>query len=441
MPNHFPDVKVNGSTAKSVLTVQGAANGTIALNANGTTDPDGDNLSYSWFYYKEAGNYSGGITINNSSAKEASVTLPSNFKAGDEVHVILKVADNGNPSLTSYRRIVIKGSTAAPTNNPPTVNITSPVDGSKYDKGANISVAANASDADGSVVKVEFFNGSTLLGTDTSSPYSFSISNAQANSYTLSAKATDNQGTSTTSSTVSITANDAPPSAGDVISSVSSAGNGSYVKGSSFSTGNKYYTDRSYVVTSLPAYLSGAEYIKTANDDKASGNANFLSFTLSRSAEVYVIYDSRATSVPSWLSSYTKKSEQVGTTDVPMDVYVKTLSDGSYTLGGNLSGGASGASSNYFVIAKGTTSSGNTTNALQAFSLPATDPVIAYPVPCADRLYVKNHVPGSAFKVVDTHGLIRMSSVIVENEIDVSKLNPGIYNLDIDGKAIHFIKE
>ncbi len=428
--NHFPIVKVNDSTAKSVLVVQGAANGTIALNANGTTDPDGDNLSYSWFYYKEAGNYSGGITIDNSSAKEAGVTLPSNFKAGDEVHVILKVKDNGSPYLTSYRRVIIKGSTTAPVNTPPTVNITSPANGSKYTKGANISVAVNASDADGSVVKVEFFNSSTLLGTDNSSPYSFTISNAQASSYTLSAKATDDEGATTTSSVVSITANDAPPPPpGDVVTSISSTGNGSYVKASSLSTGDRYYTDRSYSISSLPSYLSGAEYIKTANNDKASSNANFLSFTLSQSAEVYVIYDSRATSLPSWLTSYTKKSEIVATNDVPMNVYVKTLSGGSYTLGGNLSGGASGAMSNYFVVAKGIVSSSNTTN-IRASALVASDPIIAYPVPCNDQLFVKNHVSGSAFKIVNINGLVLMNSVILGNEIDVSKLHPGIYNLN-----------
>lgn len=346
--NHFPKVKVNGNSAKSILTVQSSANNPVALNASGSTDPDGDNLAYSWFYYKEAGNYSGAITIDNASAKEASITLPANFKAGDEVHIILKVKDNGSPVLTSYRRVVIKGSS-----------------------------------------------------TDTTSPVPTS----------------------------------------DVITSVSSTGNGSYARGSSLSTGDKYYTDRSYSISSLPSYLSGAEFIKTANDDKNSTSTNFLSFTLSRSAEVYVIYDSRANSVPSWLTSWTKKSEQISTDDVPMNVYVKTLSDGSYTLGGNLSGGASGARSNYFVVAKGTASSSSTTNALQASSMQTTDLIVAYPVPCQDQLFVKNHVSGSAFKIVDVNGLVLMNSVVLGNEINVSKLNPGIYNLAIGGRSIHFIKE
>jgi hypothetical protein len=52
---------------------------------------------------------------------------------------------------------------------------------------------------------VELFNGSTLLGTDTTSPYNFSWNNVAAGSYTLTTKATDNSGAVTTSSPINIT--------------------------------------------------------------------------------------------------------------------------------------------------------------------------------------------------------------------------------------------
>jgi hypothetical protein len=89
-------------------------------------------------------------------------------------------------------------------NPPPTVSITSPASGATFNAPASITINANASD-NVSVSKVDFYNGSTLLGTDTSSPYSFTWSNVGAGTYSLTAKATDNQSASTTSSAVSVT--------------------------------------------------------------------------------------------------------------------------------------------------------------------------------------------------------------------------------------------
>lgn len=87
----------------------------------------------------------------------------------------------------------------------PTVSITSPANGATFAAGANITLNANAADSDGSVSKVDFYQGSTLLGTDTSSPYSFTWNGVAAGSYALTAKATDNGGATTTSAAVNIT--------------------------------------------------------------------------------------------------------------------------------------------------------------------------------------------------------------------------------------------
>ena len=53
--------------------------------------------------------------------------------------------------------------------------------------------------------KVDFYQGATLLGTDTVAPYSYAWGSVAAGSYSLTAKATDNDGAATTSSTVNIT--------------------------------------------------------------------------------------------------------------------------------------------------------------------------------------------------------------------------------------------
>ena len=60
------------------------------------------------------------------------------------------------------------------TNNPPNVQITAPVSGASFTAPASITLTAAAADTDGTISKVDFFRGSTLLGTDTSAPYSFS---------------------------------------------------------------------------------------------------------------------------------------------------------------------------------------------------------------------------------------------------------------------------
>ena len=60
--------------------------------------------------------------------------------------------------------------------------------------GTLISLSATAADSDGSIAKVEFFIGSNLLATDSSSPYAASWSPSAAGSYAVTAKATDNFG-------------------------------------------------------------------------------------------------------------------------------------------------------------------------------------------------------------------------------------------------------
>ncbi len=93
----------------------------------------------------------------------------------------------------------------APANIAPTVSITAPVNGATYIAPAAISLGANAADSDGSIAKVEFYNGATLLGTDTSSPYSLSLSNVAAGSYAYTARAYDNTGATTNSTAVNVT--------------------------------------------------------------------------------------------------------------------------------------------------------------------------------------------------------------------------------------------
>src|SRR5204863_4423853 len=58
-------------------------------------------------------------------------------------------------------------------NQAPAVSITSPASGAMFTTPANITVNTIAADTDGTITKVELFNGTTLVGTDTTSPYDF----------------------------------------------------------------------------------------------------------------------------------------------------------------------------------------------------------------------------------------------------------------------------
>lgn len=93
----------------------------------------------------------------------------------------------------------------ASNNQSPTVQITAPAGGATYTAPATISISAAASDPDGSVTKVDFYQGSTLIGSDATAPYSMSWTGVGAGTYTLSAAATDNDGASSRSASVSVT--------------------------------------------------------------------------------------------------------------------------------------------------------------------------------------------------------------------------------------------
>ncbi|MEO7271708.1 MAG: Ig-like domain-containing protein [Vicinamibacterales bacterium] len=97
---------------------------------------------------------------------------------------------------------------SAPRNVAPTVSLTSPADGASYAAPATIAVTATAGDSDGSVSKVDFLANGSVVATDTTAPYSATLSNLGAGGYVLTAIATDNAGATATSAarTATVTA-------------------------------------------------------------------------------------------------------------------------------------------------------------------------------------------------------------------------------------------
>jgi hypothetical protein len=113
------------------------------------------------------------------------------------IYMLFLIDANGVPSVA--RMVDVHG------NSPPTVTLTQPADGASFTAPATISLSATASDTDGTVSKVEFFNGVTKLGEDTTAPFGFTWSGVGAGSYTLTARATDDLGATATSAPSRIT--------------------------------------------------------------------------------------------------------------------------------------------------------------------------------------------------------------------------------------------
>jgi hypothetical protein len=121
------------------------------------------------------------------------------------IHVGLAVA-SGDPSQAATGMLDNVVVNALASNQPPAVSLTGPANGATFTAPATIGLTATASDSDGTVTSVEFYSaGTTLLGTDTTAPYSFTWNNVPAGTYQLTAVARDNASGMTVSSTSTIT--------------------------------------------------------------------------------------------------------------------------------------------------------------------------------------------------------------------------------------------
>ena len=144
-------------------------------------------------------------TTSSSGPLLARVTTPpfvatvSNLAPGN-VAIVAVVTDDRNALASSIpARITIAA------NVPPSVQLTAPTMGTTSTAPANFALAATASDTDGSVSKVDFYAGTTLIGSSTTSPYTSTWNAVPAGTYSLTAKATDNSGAVVTSAPVSVT--------------------------------------------------------------------------------------------------------------------------------------------------------------------------------------------------------------------------------------------
>jgi hypothetical protein len=148
-----------------------------------------------------------GLVISGSGGTRTLTIDSAGNQGGTTTITVTATSTVGGKTLSASDSFVLT------VNAPPTVAVTSPTDASAFATPATITINANASDSDGSVTQVDFYSDGTLIGTDTTAPYSATYANAPHGTHSLTARATDNRGATTTSSPVSITVHD-PPTVG-----------------------------------------------------------------------------------------------------------------------------------------------------------------------------------------------------------------------------------
>jgi hypothetical protein len=99
--NHPPIVRL-----KDAKSISAKAKDVMRLDASGTVDPDGDELTFEWFVYREAGTCLSDVRLVNERQSMAQLTVPD-VTESCQLHVIVTVRDKGTPPLARYARCVI----------------------------------------------------------------------------------------------------------------------------------------------------------------------------------------------------------------------------------------------------------------------------------------------------------------------------------------------
>jgi len=175
---------------------------TANLNGSGSYDPDGATLTYFW----EQIYGSSVATISEATLENPQIT---NLEEG-YYKFKLTVNDGSHNAFDEVLVIVTSNENLAPS-----VSIISPSNNSTFHEGTPINLKAIASDLDGTIALVEFFDGATKIGEITTEPYEIFWVDATIGSHDIKAKATDNDGGTSISAAVNITIEPTPSCTGE----------------------------------------------------------------------------------------------------------------------------------------------------------------------------------------------------------------------------------
>ena len=156
--------------------VQAAQSVTLAWNPS----PDLSVVGYRMHSGVTSGNYSNSVVVGNVTTN----TVPGLTSGVTYFFAITAYDASGLESVFSNE----VSYTVPLSNNLSTIALTSPANGASYTSPATINLAVSVTANGHTISKVQFYNGATLLGEDTSAPYSSIWSNVTAGSYSLTAR-------------------------------------------------------------------------------------------------------------------------------------------------------------------------------------------------------------------------------------------------------------
>ncbi|MFF9602316.1 glycoside hydrolase family 48 protein [Streptomyces sp. NPDC014684] len=182
----------------------------LTITNRGTAAIDGWTLTYGYSGNQKLSNgWNGSWSQSGQTVTVKNASYNGTIAAGAAVSTGAQFTYSG--ANTAPASFAVNGTTCAGAHQPPVTVLTSPAAGAVYSQGDAVPLAATAAAADGATIaKVEFYDDTTLLGTDTSAPFSLSASGLTVGSHSLVAKAYDSLGASAESTPVGITVASGP---------------------------------------------------------------------------------------------------------------------------------------------------------------------------------------------------------------------------------------
>ena len=267
-------------------------------------------------------------------------------------------------------------------NSLPTVSLTSPSNDEVFVLGDAITLAASASDFDGTIAKVIFYNGDTILGEDSTQPYTYTLSDLAVGAYSFKAKAVYNDGGESVSAAVTVAVN------------------------------QRYYCT-----------FNSSE----AREGLFSVGYNLTFETIGNSVKFTAeLLDTDKTGAPAFLFKEFPFAE-TGMDDLGNNVFSKTL--GGFTQGENISYGVKFSFPGGVGITKYFQYEVGSTCALSITDVFIDKAVLIYPNPTKDKFFVDTE--GAVFvEVFDISGKKLQASN--DKEQDISALSPGVYFVKVN---------
>ncbi|MDH4391918.1 MAG: PA14 domain-containing protein, partial [Aquabacterium sp.] len=170
---------------------------------------NGVQLINNWTVHAPTIDTSGGITL--AAGQRVSIVVEFQEFGGGAVLQLSWLRPGGAWAQVPAAQLYATAAPNPPANQAPTVSLTAPAGGTSVTTGTAVTLAATAADADGTVARVEFYAGSTLLGSDITAPYSLGWTPTTAGAVALTARAFDNAGAVTSSAAVAVTVSTTAP--------------------------------------------------------------------------------------------------------------------------------------------------------------------------------------------------------------------------------------